>query len=78
MKLSEFRIALAGEFGAAYGEVVLGDVALEAFGGRTAREALDAGVAPQEVWLALCAAMDVPPARRHGAHRREPKDAAGR
>lgn len=76
MKLSEFQTAVADEFGAAYGSVVLGDVVLESLGSRTAAEALAAGVPPRDVWLALCAAMDVPPARRHGPTRRERGGAA--
>ncbi|UOE44756.1 DUF3046 domain-containing protein [Agromyces larvae] len=71
MKLSEFQFAVDQEFGARYGAVVVGDVGLEAFGGRTAREALAAGAAPRDVWAALCAAMDVPVERRHGPGHRE-------
>jgi hypothetical protein len=39
---------------------------MSALGGRTAVEALEAGIPPREVWLALCADMDVPEERRHG------------
>jgi hypothetical protein len=39
---------------------------MSALGGRTAVEALEAGVPPREVWLALCDDMDVPEERRHG------------
>jgi Protein of unknown function (DUF3046) len=73
MKLSEFQIAVDDEFGSAYGGVVVNDLVLERVGGRTAREALGAGVAPRDVWLALCEATDVPPERRHGVGRREPE-----
>jgi len=72
MKLSEFRLAVDEEFGAGYASVLLQDLALGALGGRTAREALGAGVAPRDVWLALCEATDVPPERRHGVGQREP------
>jgi hypothetical protein len=72
MKLSEFQIAVDDEFGPGYGGVVVNDLVLEDVGGRTAREALAAGVAPRDVWLALCEATDVPPERRHGVGRREP------
>ncbi|WP_173922144.1 DUF3046 domain-containing protein [Agromyces sp. Marseille-P2726] len=72
MKLSEFQIAVDHEFGPAYGGVVVNDLVLERVGGRTAREALAAGVPPRDVWLALCEATDVPPERRHGVGRREP------
>ncbi|PID53281.1 MAG: hypothetical protein CSB46_09040 [Micrococcales bacterium] len=34
--------------------------------GRTAEEALEAGVPPRQVWEALCDAMDVPVQRRLG------------
>ena len=72
MKLSEFQIAVDEEFGPGYASVVVNDLVLAGVGGRTAREALAAGVAPREVWLALCEATDVPPERRHGVGRREP------
>ena len=72
MKLSEFQTAVDAEFGAGYGGVVVNDLVLAALGGRTAREALAAGVRPREVWLALCDATDVPEERRHGAGRPVP------
>ena len=72
MKLSEFQIAVDAEFGAGYGGVVVNDLVLATLGGRTAREALDAGVRPRDVWLALCDATDVPEERRHGAGRPMP------
>jgi len=78
MKLSEFQIAVDEEFGPGYASVVVNDLVLAGVGGRTAREALAAGVAPREVWLALCEATDVPPERRHGVGRREPGGRAGR
>lgn len=72
MKASEFQVAVDEEFGPGYGNVLLQDLALEALGGRTAREALGAGIAPRDVWLALCEATDVPVERRHGVGQREP------
>ncbi len=54
------------EFGPVYATSLASDQALDAFGGRTAHEALGAGTPPREVWLALCDALDVPAARRHG------------
>lgn len=73
MRVSEFQLAIADEFGAAYGRVLTSDLVLGAVGGRTADEALRAGVDPREVWLALCEATDVPPERRYGVGQREPK-----
>ena len=49
------------------------DLVISALGERTADEALAAGLAPRDVWLALCAVMDVPRERWYGAGRPEPK-----
>lgn len=57
---------MANEFGSAYAAVVLNDLVLPALGNRTGEQALSAGVAPREVWLALCIETDVPRERRHG------------
>ena len=37
------------------------------------QEALDAGLPPRDVWLALCDAQDVPEARRHGKDKHQRK-----
>lgn len=75
MTRSEFRRAIDGEFGEAYGRTLVRDVVLGALGDRTAEEALAQGIAPKDVWLALCAVMDVPRERWHGAGRPEPRRA---
>jgi hypothetical protein len=74
VKRSEFNLAVEQEFGAGYGGVVVNDLVLPELGGRTARDALAAGAAPREVWLAICRATDVPEARRHGVGRPVPGD----
>lgn len=73
MTRSEFLRAIVDEFGEAYGRSLLRDLVLTPLGERTADEALGAGAPPREVWLALCAAMDVPRERWYGAGRPEPK-----
>ena len=73
MTRSEFLRAVAGEFGEAYGRSLVRDLVLTPLGERTADEALGAGMAPRDVWLALCAATDVPRERWYGAGRPEPK-----
>jgi hypothetical protein len=73
MRVSEFRTAVDDEFGAGYGRVLTHDLVLGDLGGRTADQALAAGVDAREVWLALCKAADVPPNRWHGVGQREPK-----
>ncbi|MDH6236615.1 DUF3046 domain-containing protein [Cryobacterium sp. CG_9.6] len=67
MRLSEFRRAVADEFGDAYGRVLTGDLVLGALDARTADAALESGIPARDVWLALCAETDVPAERRHGA-----------
>lgn len=73
MRRSEFERAVEDEFGAAYGAVVTADLALSSLGGRTAVDAIAAGVDPRDVWIALCIATDVPPERRYGVGRLEPR-----
>ena len=72
MRHSEFDRAVLDEFGA-QGAALVSDLALSAAGHRTAREALDAGIPPRQVWMALCEETDVPVSRRHGAGRLDPK-----
>lgn len=67
MKLSEFQRAVVDEFGSTYGQSLMTDLVLGELGGRTAREAMDAGVPPREVWLALCRETGVPPSHWYGA-----------
>lgn len=64
MRLSEFWYAVGYEFGEAYGRVIVNDLVIADLGERTAHDALKAGLAPREVWLALCRAADVPPERQ--------------
>ncbi|MGN6273723.1 MAG: DUF3046 domain-containing protein [Protaetiibacter sp.] len=73
MKVSEFHRAVADEFGA-FGRVLVRDTVVVALGNRTAEAALDAGVPAGEVWMALCAALDVPRDRWHGVGLAAPSD----
>jgi hypothetical protein len=72
MRRSEFDRAVSDEFGA-QASTLVADLVLADVGGRTAAEALKAGVPPREVWLALCVETDVPADRRYGVGRLEPK-----
>jgi hypothetical protein len=63
---SRFWALAEDEFGAAYAHSLAGSTHIAALDGRTATEALDAGLPPRDVWLALCEVMDVPENRRHG------------
>jgi len=72
VRRSEFQRAVAAEFGSR-GPALVTDLSLPSLGGQTAAEAMDAGVPPRDVWLALCEEMDVPAAHRHGVGRLEPR-----
>jgi hypothetical protein len=72
VRRSEFDRAVSDEFGP-LGAALIDDLVLSPIGGRTAVQALGAGVPPREVWLALCAEADVPEERRYGAGRLEPR-----
>ncbi len=66
MRLSLFWTLMEDEFGRSYAASLARDQSLDALGGRTVDEALGNGIPPREAWLALCDALDVPLARRHG------------
>ena len=72
MRRSEFERAVAAEFGPR-ANALLTDLVLPGFGDRSAAQAIAAGVPPRDVWLALCEEADVPPERRYGAGRLEPR-----
>ncbi len=70
MKHSEFAAAVEAVFGS-YGASLRADLVLGALGGRTADEALADGRPPQQVWDAICEAVDLDetqrfPHRHHG------------
>lgn len=67
MRVSEFWIAMANEFGDAYSRMLARDLVLTEVRGLTAEQAIAAGLEPRRVWLAVCQASDVPSERRHGA-----------
>lgn len=66
MRVSEFWQAVADEFGEPYGRLVTNDLVLREFGDLSAVQAIAAGADTRAIWLALCAATEVPVARRHG------------
>ncbi|WP_442575272.1 DUF3046 domain-containing protein [Microbacterium sp. F51-2R] len=72
MRRSEFERAVDTEFGPRAG-ALMADLVLPTLGGHTARQAIDTGMPPREIWLALCDEMDVPRDRRYGAGRMEPR-----
>ncbi|WP_372699967.1 DUF3046 domain-containing protein [Arthrobacter sp. JSM 101049] len=66
MRLSDFWRLMDDEFGSGYSRVLASELVLGELDGRSARDALDAGVEPRKVWLAICEKQDVPVSRRLG------------
>ncbi|WP_394942178.1 DUF3046 domain-containing protein [Psychromicrobium sp. YIM B11713] len=66
MRVSEFWRLMEDEFGARYARSLASDLILTAIGGRSAIEALEAGVSPREIWHAVCDVQEVPASRRLG------------
>jgi hypothetical protein len=52
------------QFGSMRAESIARDHVFAAIGGRTAAEAIEAGVSVRTVWLAICDEYDVPSKRR--------------
>jgi hypothetical protein len=69
VKVSEFRLAVDEEFGEPQGRVLVSELVIDELAGRTAQQALAAGVPTADVWSALCRANDVPRERWHGRGR---------
>ncbi|OZG26703.1 hypothetical protein BH683_022585 [Williamsia sp. 1138] len=63
MRLTEFAELISSEFGATTSDSLLVDHVLTDLGGRTAAQALESGVDPRDVWVALCRDFDVPRSR---------------
>ena len=73
MRLSQFHELLVDEFGDSYSQVLLNDLVLPQVGDQTGKSALEAGVDPKEVWVAICKASNVPESRWHGLNKNTKK-----
>jgi hypothetical protein len=60
VRLQDFWSRMNEQFGAARADTVARDHSFGALGGRTAVQAIDAGLPVRQVWLAVCDAYDVP------------------
>ncbi|HEY0890996.1 MAG TPA: DUF3046 domain-containing protein [Nocardioides sp.] len=60
MRHTEFWNRMSEALGSGYAEVWAEQYVMAELGGRTAREALDAGVQPKQVWAAVWRALDLP------------------
>ncbi len=64
MRLQEFWSRLDDQFGPVRAQSVARDQVFSVLGGRTAVDAIEAGLPVRKVWLAICEAFDVPRAQR--------------
>ncbi|MGY1591864.1 DUF3046 domain-containing protein [Geodermatophilus sp. SYSU D00965] len=64
MRLQEFWSRLSQQFGSMRAQSVARDHVFSSLGGRTAIEAIEAGLPVRKVWLAICEEYDVPPKER--------------
>ena len=64
MRLQEFWARLDRQFGTMRAQSVARDHVFSTLGGRTAVDAIDAGLPVRKVWLAICEAYEVPPKER--------------
>lgn len=64
MRHTEFWERMDLALGSAYSRSWASLYVIADLGGRTAQEALDAGVAPKEVWRAVWAALELPARER--------------
>jgi hypothetical protein len=60
VRLQEFWSRLEGQFGSMRAHSVARDHVFAALGGRTAVDAIEAGLPVRRVWLAVCEEYDVP------------------
>ena len=60
MRKTQFHELVEAQFGTVRGASLLVDHVLTRLGGRTAAQAIEAGIDPRDVWWALCADFDVP------------------
>ncbi|UDY25075.1 DUF3046 domain-containing protein [Nocardioides sp. Kera G14] len=60
MRHTEFWARLESAVGAGYYEVWADQYVMSELGGLTARQALEAGYTPKEVWAAVWRALDLP------------------
>lgn len=60
MRLTEFTELITEQFGTVSADSILTDHVLTELNGRTGAQAIDEGVDPREVWVAICRDFDVP------------------
>ena len=64
MRHTEFWSRMTDALGASYAQAWASQQVIGALGGRTAQEALDAGIPPKDVWREVWQVLDLPPSQR--------------
>ena len=64
MRHTEFWVRMDHALGTGYAKAWAGQFVMGELGGRTAQEALDAGVPPKQVWAAVWRALGLPDSER--------------
>ena len=64
MRHTEFWARMEHALGFGYYQVWADQFVMSELGGRTARQALDAGLSPKEVWRAVHRTLGLPPSER--------------
>lgn len=65
VRVTEFWERMREQFGPAYADAVARDQVIRTLDGRSPLAALDAGVDPKQVWLAVCEHFELPVSIRH-------------
>jgi hypothetical protein len=65
MRVTEFWDRMRDQFGPSYADAVARDQVIGSLGERSAIDALDAGIDPKQVWLAVCEHFELPLGMRH-------------
>lgn len=60
MRLTEFTERMNDQFGAISADSIMTDHVLTELGGRTGAQAVEDGIDPRDVWVAICRDFDVP------------------
>ena len=65
VRVTEFWDRMRDQFGSAYADAVARDQVIAKLGGRSPHAALEAGIDPKQVWLAVCEHFELPVNIRH-------------
>jgi hypothetical protein len=65
VRVTEFWERMREQFGPVYASAVAKDQVISSLGGRSPEAALEAGIDPKQVWLAVCEHFELPVNIRH-------------